>query len=144
MTTKQEIVRLARETLGTPYQHQQRVNGLALDCAGVPVYVGLKLGLKFEDITDYGKMPNPEQMRAALDKTLVRINKKSLQPGDVVWIRFQREPQHLAIVGDYPFGGLSLIHATNGAGLDRVVEHRLDEAWLSRIVAAWRYAGVEQ
>jgi len=144
MTIKQEIVRLARETLGTPYQHQQRVNWVALDCAGVPVYVGLKLGIKFEEIADYGRQPKPDEMRDALDRTLTRINKKSLQPGDVAWIRFRLEPQHLAIVGDYPLGGLSLIHATNGGGLNRVVEHRLDQQWLSRIVAAWRYSGVEQ
>jgi hypothetical protein len=32
-----EIVAIARETIGTPYAHQGRVAGLALDCAGVPV-----------------------------------------------------------------------------------------------------------
>jgi uncharacterized protein YijF (DUF1287 family) len=63
--------------------------------------------------------------------------------GDVVWMRFEKEPQHLGIVGDYVHGGLSLIHAYNGAGVNRVVEHRLDDTWRARIVAAWRYPGVE-
>ncbi len=144
MTTKEDIVRLARETLGTPYQHQQRVNGLAMDCAGVPVYVGVKLGMDFEDVTGYGRQPRPDEMKAALDRALVRVGRQHMRPGDVVWIRFQREPQHLAIVGDYPLGGLSLIHASNGAGLNRVVEHRLDAVWLSRIVAAWRFPGVDE
>ena len=144
MTTKEEIVRLARETIGTPYQHQQRVNGVAMDCAGVPVYVGLRLGVDFHDVTNYGRQPRPNEMRNALDRTLVRINKINMQPGDVAWIRFQREPQHLAIIGDYYLGGLSLIHASNGSGLNRVVEHRMDDKWLFRIVAAWRYPEVEQ
>jgi uncharacterized protein YijF (DUF1287 family) len=82
-------------------------------------------------------------MRTALDAHLERVPTSSMQPGDVVWIRFEREPQHLAIVGDYVHGGLSLIHAYNGAGPSRVCEHRLDAEWRNRIVAAWRYPGVE-
>lgn len=138
-----EIVALARETLGTSYQHQGRVNGLALDCAGVPVHVAQRLGLSLADYTRYGRLPVPGEMRAALDAHLQRVAKEALQPADVVWIRFQQEPQHLGIVADYPHGGFSLIHAYNGAGLARVIEHRLDPTWLSRIVAVWRYPGVE-
>jgi len=139
----QDIVSLARETLGTPYQHQQRVNGMALDCAGVPVYVGLKLGMDFQDVTGYGRLPKPDEMRAALDRALVRVRVSDMQIGDVVWISFQREPQHLGILGDYYLGGLSLIHAYNGGGVNKVVEHALDTQWRQRIVAAWRYPGVD-
>jgi cell wall-associated NlpC family hydrolase len=138
-----EVVAIARETLGTPYLHQQRVNGLALDCAGVPVHVGLRLGIRFDDITNYGRLPQPAEMKKALDANLIRVSKADMQPGDVAWIRFQQEPQHFAIVADYPHGGFSLIHAYNGAGLKKVVEHRLDEQWLARIVGVWRFPGVE-
>ncbi len=140
--TPAQIVAVARQTLGTPYQHQQRTNGLALDCAGVPVYVGKQLGFVFDDFTRYGRLPVPAEMRSALDATLDRVPKADMQLGDVVWIRFESEPQHLAILGDYPHGGFSLIHATNGAGLNKVVEHRLDADWLARIVGVWRFRGV--
>lgn len=143
MTTREQIVAWARETLGTPYQHQQRVNGMAMDCAGVPAYVGVKMGLPFEDVTNYGRIPQPVEMRAALDKNLVRIAKSDMLVGDLVWMRIDREPQHLGIIGDYLYGGLSLIHATNGIGKDQVVEHRLDDVWHQRIVAVWRFPGVE-
>lgn len=143
MVTRAQIVAWARETLGTPYQHQQRVNGMALDCAGVPAYVGVKLGMPFEDVTDYGRLPIPAEMRAVLEKHMVRVQKSAMQPGDVVWMRIDREPQHLGILGDYKYGGLSLIHATNGIGKDEVVEHRLDELWAKRIVAVWSFPGVE-
>jgi cell wall-associated NlpC family hydrolase len=138
-----EIVALARETIGTPYQHQGRINGVALDCAGVPAYVGRRLGLAFTDRTRYGRQPLPAEMRAALDENLQRVRKVDMQVGDVVWIRFERVPQHLAIVGDYPHGGFSLIHAYNGEGVGSVVEHRLDEQWLARIAGVWRYPGIE-
>lgn len=141
--TAQDIVALARETIGTPYQHQGRVGGLALDCAGVPVHVAKRLGIPLTDWTRYGRLPVPNEMRAALDAHLVRVSKRDMRAGDVAWLRFQQEPQHLGIVADYPLGGLSLIHAYNRAGLSRVVEHRIDTAWLARVVAVWRYPGVE-
>jgi hypothetical protein len=119
------------------------VAGLALDCAGVPVHVAKTLGVPLADYTRYGRLPVPAEMRAALDAHLERIPDERHAPGDVVWMRFEKEPQHLGIVGDYVHGGLSLIHAYNGAGVNRVVEHRLDDTWRARIVAAWRYPGVE-
>jgi cell wall-associated NlpC family hydrolase len=139
-----EVIAIARQTIGTRYQHQGRVAGVALDCAGVPVHVAKTLGIPLTDYTRYGRTPVPAEMRAALDAHLVRVPKKDIAPADVVWMRFDGEPQHLGIVGDYVHGGLSLIHAYNGAGLMKVVEHRLDDIWRSRIVAAWRYAGIEE
>lgn len=141
MTTKEQIVALARQTIGTPYQHQGRMNGLAFDCAGVPFFVGQQLGLAMGDVAGYSNLPNAAQMRAQLDSCLMRAPKSCMQAGDVAWIRFEREAQHLAILGDYPHGGFSLIHGSN-AGRARVIEHRMDEIWRSRIVAVWRYPGV--
>lgn len=138
-----QVVAIAREVLGTPYGHQGRVGGLALDCAGVPVHVARRLGMSFDDITNYGRLPQPDEMRKVLDANLIRVQKADMQFGDVAWIRFQREPQHFAILGNYRYGGFSLIHASNGSGLSKVVEHRMDEKWANRIVAVWRFPGVE-
>jgi hypothetical protein len=141
--TPREIVAIARETLNSRYGHQGRVNGLALDCAGVPVHVARRLGMSFSDVTNYGRLPVPAEMRKILDANLVRVAREAMQVGDVVWIKFRDEPQHLAIVGDYRYGGFTLIHAYNSAGLSKVVEHRLDESWSARIVSVWRFPGVE-
>lgn len=140
-----EIVAIARELLGTAYAHQGRLAGVAVDCAGVPVHVWNRLGLSLDAShpARYGRLPVPNEMREQLDLHLVRVPKAAMQIGDVVWIRFEQEPQHLAVVGDYVHGGFSLIHAYNGSGLRKVVEHRLDETWAKRIVAVWRFPGVE-
>jgi hypothetical protein len=137
------LVDIARETLGTIYGHQQRLNGVQLDCAGVPAYLANKIGLDFDDPANYGRIPIPHQMRAEVDKRLVRVTREQMEPGDVVWIRFKVDPTHFAIVADYKYGGLSLIHATNSCHINKVVEHRLDQTWLDRIVAVWRFPGVE-
>jgi hypothetical protein len=140
-----DIVAAARELIGTRYAHQGRVAGLAADCAFVPIHAAHSIGMDVQHlfIARYGRHPVPAEMRAALDDHLDRIPVAQMQPGDVVWMRFDGEPQHLGVVGDYVHGGLSLIHAYNGAGVNKVVEHRLDENWRRRIVAAWQFRGVE-
>jgi hypothetical protein len=135
------IVNTARGYVGTPYGHQGRTKGIVVDCAGVPVGVALELGFDVEDILNYSREPNPAKMQSYLDLNLKRVFKKDMEPGDVVWIRFNKLPQHLAIVGNYEHSGLSLIHASNLVGSGLVVEHRLDITWLNKIVAAWRYEG---
>lgn len=141
---KEQIVAIARETIGTPYAHQQRLNGVAMDCAGVPAYVATRLGMGGgDDPANYGRAPIPQRMRGEVDKRLIRVAKADMQPGDLVWIRFRAVPTHFAILGDYRYGGLSLIHAYNGDGVKSVVEHRMDQTWLDRIVGVWRFPGVE-
>lgn len=138
---QKRVVELARSWIGTPYGHQGRTKGLLVDCAGVPVGVAIELGFQVEDLQAYSREPNPQKMQSYLDLNLDRVNKSEMQAGDVVWIRFLKQPQHLAILGDYEHGGLTLIHAYNLVGTGKVVEHRLDEQWQNRIVAAWRFRG---
>lgn len=140
---KEQIVSIAREALNTPWRHQARLGGVAMDCAGLPIFIGKRIGLQMDALDVYGRLPVPAEMRAELDRHLVRVSKKDMQAGDVAWIKFEKEPQHFAVIGDYLHGGLSLIHAYNGAGLNKVVEHRLDDQWLARIVGVWRFPGVD-
>jgi hypothetical protein len=48
----------------------------------------------------------------------------------------------LGFIGDYEFGGLSMIHAY--AWSRKVVEHRLDDVWRRRIVALFELPGVNR
>jgi hypothetical protein len=139
----EQIVAIAREMLGARWQHQARVGGVAMDCAGLPILIGQRLGMSVDALANYGRLPQPVEMRAELERHLVRVSREAMQAGDVAWLRFDAEPQHFGILGDYVHGGLSLIHAFNGAGVNRVVEHRLDDEWRGRIVAVWRFPGVE-
>lgn len=143
MITPQKIVAIARSQLNARWQHQARVGGVAMDCAGLPILIGKQLGMSIDALANYGRLPVPAEMRRELDAHLIRVQKADMQPGDVAWIRFEVEPQHFGVIGDYVHGGLSLIHAYNGAGLNRVIEHRLDNEWLARIVGVWRFPGVD-
>ncbi|MDE3017017.1 MAG: hypothetical protein KGI29_08895 [Pseudomonadota bacterium] len=60
---------------------------------------------------------------------------EGILPGDIVLLKIDGSPQHLAIVSDME-NGLGLIHAY--APARAVVEHRLDGWWLEKIEAAFR------
>lgn len=146
MTTRTDIVDEARALLGTPFHHQGRTPGLAIDCAGVPIVVGKKLGLlplEF-DVTGYKSTPDGKTLKAYCDANMRKIDKADAQPGDVILIRWGKDgdPQHLGILGDHPNGGLSLIHA-DSRRQKCVIETALQFDRHTRLVAAYSLIGAD-
>lgn len=137
MTTRSEIVAAARGFLGVRYQHQGR-SRKGMDCAGLIVMVARACGIEARDMLGYARTPDGKSLQAHLDAQAPKTGQ--MQAGDILLMRFKREPQHLAIVTDYPFGGLAMIHSYAGAG--QVVEHRIDKQWADRIVAVYSYPEV--
>jgi cell wall-associated NlpC family hydrolase len=144
------IVAEAREWMGTPFHHQQRRKGVATDCIGYVGGVGMAVGafpadpMELPGIREYsGYSSQPDgRLIPALEKYLIRTTQALLQRGDVVCVRWGKEPHHLGIVGDYRHGGLSLMHAENWRH-HKVVEHRLSFTDNTmKFVAAFRYPGV--
>jgi NlpC/P60 family putative phage cell wall peptidase len=145
MTVSREaIVAEARTWLGVPWLHQGWHKEIGCDCIGLVRGVGHALGLV--DASDenpanarfigYPREPNPALMRAALALYLFPAERHAIWPGDVLWLRFDGEPRHLAILAD----GGNVIHALESVG--KVVEHRLDERWAQRCIGSWRFPGV--
>lgn len=128
------ILAAARACIGTPFVHQGRIPGRALDCAGLVVAVAQAIGADYRDVQGYGRTPSGRRLECALDDQpcLERIAAMDRQPGDVLLIRFAGDPQHLAI-----FAGDTLIHSYARVG--SVCEHRLASVWASRIVCAYRF-----
>jgi hypothetical protein len=88
------------------------------------------------DIRIYGREPHRNGLERVVEAGFGVAVDRAPEPGDLLLMRFEREPHHLAFAGDYVHGGLSMIHAYGTAG--KVVEHRLDDAWRGRIVAVYR------
>ena len=135
------IVAEAREYLGTKFQHQARLKGIGCDCAGLIVGVAKTLGLTAFDLLGYAPIPDGATLKKSCQENMREIPLAEIKAGDVLLFRFQAEPTHLAIVADYPAGGFSIIHSY--APSRKVVEARLDDVWIKRIVAAYRFIGVE-
>jgi len=137
--TGADVVAAARMHLNTPWAHQGRTPGVALDCAGLVICVARQLGLVASDmdVNGYSRAADGS-LPDWCDLHMQRVAGPEL--GGVLVLVCDRQPQHLGIVGDYRHGGWSIIHATNVSG--RVVETRLMFARNLRLVAAYRMPGV--
>jgi hypothetical protein len=107
-----------------------------VDCAGLVIEVAKAVRGSTFDKTDYPRMATDETMLQLCAQHLGPVSRDRMQPGDLAVFAFDRQ-RHVAILGDYVFGGLSLIHAY--APARKVVEMRLDERWRSRLLAAFRF-----
>jgi cell wall-associated NlpC family hydrolase len=129
------LVQTARQYLGVPFRHRGRTFA-GLDCAGLLWRSYADHGVILPDIRIYGREPHKNGLEAAVVAAFGVALDRAPEPGDILLMRFEREPHHLGLVGNYAHGGLSLIHAYGTAG--KVVEHRLDDTWRGRIVAVYR------
>ncbi len=127
MATPLEFVAAARAYIGTPFVHQGRSRH-GLDCVGLVVCAARDAGLSLVDRMDYSPDPGSLLIKE-LVLQLVEVPDK--QPGDVLLMRFQGEPQHSAVLA-----GDTVIHGYATVG--KVVEHRLDAKWQRRIVSVYR------
>ncbi len=98
--------------------------------------MGRNLGFTVEDLRAYGRTPDGKTLTAILDKQLIPIATEKARPGDIYLLRFNDQPQHVAIKTD-----IGIIHCY--AAARKVVEHRLDEIWQQRIIKAYRVPDVE-
>lgn len=125
------IINTARDCIGTPFRHQGRIAGKALDCAGLVVHIARSLNFKYQDVSGYERSPHKDLLKKVLDSQICLQRIDVLEPGCVVLFRIRTEPQHLAI-----FTGETIIHAYETVG--RVVEERCGEFWKKRVIAAYR------
>jgi hypothetical protein len=99
------------------------------------------VGRVYRDVEGYTRQPWRDGLREAVASQLDAVPVDDMRPGDVLLMRYRAEPQHLAIVTDYP-GALGIIHARSdvrsGNERGRVVEHRLAGLWPKRIVGVFR------
>ena len=103
-----DVVKAAREWLGTPFIHQGRVKGVGVDCAGLIIGVAHELGLSDFDIDGYPRSSSDILMEQILDTEMQRLPFALAIPGDVFFFRLKSQ-KHLAIITETnPF---YIIHA---------------------------------
>lgn len=132
----QQYVDEARKYLGTPFAHHGRGKG-TLDCAGLIIVPAKNLGRVLQDIRTYKREAYKGQLRRHIESQLgAPLAKTDWYVGCVAMMNTDAEPHHLGILGNYIYGGFSLIH-TSGEH-KKVVEHVLDSYFRRRIVAVYR------
>ena len=144
MSISDDIVTQARGWLGTPFHHQARLKKVGCDCLGLVVGVVDELGLKdstgtllasYDEVT-YSREPDGAYLMQKLVGLLEEIPITEKRAGDLGLFNVRDNPQHVAIFTDYE-GTIGMIHCY--AQARRVVEHRLDDDWASRLVKVFRW-----
>jgi hypothetical protein len=143
MRTAMDVVVAARQFLGVRFAHQGRTRA-GLDCLGLLMATAQALDLRFHgtpahalDVPSYGTRPDMVQLKAKLEAHLLPVPKRALQPADILLLKIEGLPQHLALVSDYPIAGEhGMIHAY--APARAVIEHRYDPHWQRATYAAYR------
>lgn len=137
------LIEAARKYLGTRWRHRGR-NVHGLDCAGLVVIAYADCGVELPDFRLYGREPHRDGLIkhaiAALGEPLADHD-RTLAEGDVLLMRFDKEPHHMAIVALGTYGGtpaFNIIHADGNAG--RVHEQRLTPDMAVRITHVFRRA----
>lgn len=153
MATRQRIVDVAREYIGTPWKHQAALKGVGIDCVNLLACVAYECGLgdarplaRNEVYRAYGREPLPEVLFAGCEEYLDRIPLSQATLADILLMKVPggAYPQHFSIVSAVDDDGkpLYMIHATSGAPR-RVVENRIDDATRARLFRAYRFKGID-
>lgn len=134
------MISAARGFLGASFKHRGRTPS-GVDCLGLVVLAMRAIGYEMADRKVYGRDPSQDGIALAArahfgDPVWRKGDPLSLQAGDVVLMQWHGQPNHVAIVTDYPYGGLAVIHAL--AQEQRVVEHRLSDPWPRRLIEGFR------
>lgn len=144
MSTRQHIVEVAQSWIGTPYRHQGRKKGVAIDCIGLVWGVAGELGIHEEIPANYSMSPSSDLLLQGARKKLGLVPDGDLQmiPGRiaVMWGFDRHTAQHFAIVGQRG-GIITMIHAFSKR--KAVVENTWDTFWLNRLVSMFEFPGVE-
>ena len=139
-----KILKVAKTWLGTKFHYTGRVkinsnNKGGIDCIGLIIKVGEEINacfngknISYYDYLTYSRYPNQGEMKNFLDKYFLKISEKEIKVGDLVYMNFADNLEHIGILSN-----IGIIHCYVDVGI--VVEHRLDDYWKSKIVGYYRY-----
>lgn len=138
---RDEIITEARSWIGTKWQHQAALKGVACDCVGLirGIYSALvgPVTITFNYSREWPLYKAEEKMYEEVKKYLNEIPLAEAKPGDILLFGFGKGPAyHIGIVSYDGF----IIHTWLDVG--KVVESRYDEHWRENTRFAFRFPGV--
>lgn len=134
-----KFVNAARSMIGTPWKHQGRTPGLALDCIGILVCAAKEAGMTMRDQNGYSRRPDGSSLRAAMVEHFEEVEapedgfkQSDLELGNILLFKLGPHPRH---VGIYEGNGRFIHSWATGR---RVCSVQLSADWLKNIVARYR------
>ena len=137
--TRQEIVDEARTWIGTRWQHQACLKGVAVDCVGLARGVfGELSGQKFPGPVDYPAtwhlFKAEERLYNEAAKYTREVAPEEMLPGDLLLFGFGKGPAHHCGILVTPE---TFVHAWADVG--KVAETRLDDFWRKNLRRVMRH-----
>lgn len=145
--TRQQIIDAALTLVGVPFRHQGRSIETGVDCVGLLVVIGEKIGYpEIKDITNYRRMPKESMVREVIGQNCTEIAIDEAGPGDFYLIRlFKDRLCHAAVVlsteTDIPKGIVPMLIHAGGVGRGKVKIEPISQ-YASKIGAAYRVRGL--
>lgn len=125
-----------RKYLGVKFLDMGRTEA-GLDCVGLPIVAAKNLGFYFYDVKVYSKRPDQKLIIKSIEEAgLYQVRRNEIDKGDLLLMSYEGNVQHIAIVSEKKDGLIYIIHAVTGR---EVIEHRLDDNWLSKVVMCYRF-----
>jgi len=141
-----DLVRAARQYIGTPFRHQGRLKGAGVDCCGLMICAALDCGRDLlrelrnagftdDQISRYSRDLVFEQLHSMFAAVCDPDPDEPIGSLLLIKIPNGRSP-HVAIKSE-----LGMIHAFDR--IARVTEHRIDDLWRRVIHSAWRLKEID-
>jgi len=144
---REDVVAETESWVGTPFHHEGRQKGVGVDCAGLIIGIAKNLGLADWDFLGYSRQPHPATTLGLLNelesKNIIRrIPIQDAKPGDFYLFRILEDPQHFGIIVSED----RIVHAMwkKNKSVSKCVKTRFHKYWSERIVAAYRFSGVDE
>lgn len=139
-----DIIAKAHDWIGTKFKHQGRIKKTVndsggCDCLGLIMGLEIKtknnLSLNLYDQTNYPKFTSSNILLDKLNLLLEPIKLDDIKAGNIILIKINNWPQHLAIIVDVE-PEITIIHSY--AQARRVVKQYLPKEWKSNIVGVYQ------
>lgn len=136
--TRQRVVELARDWIGTPYHHQASLKGVGCDCVGLVGGVYRELYGQslptFNYSWDWGDSNGNEDILQVAEQYFEPLPPGEGLPGDVIGIRWNklRVVKHVMILTE----NNQAIHAYNKSN---ITEIPLSKWWQNRVARVFRF-----
>lgn len=144
MHAPSDVTAAARSMIGTPFHHLGRSPGIGLDCVGLLVSTAKLLGDTAHDKAVYARFSTDNTLMHELAQCLLQVpTEAALCEGMILVFRVDRRQMHAGIVGLHPvMNELTMIHAYNKSGVNRVCEHILTDTWRKMVIGRFWYPKV--
>lgn len=127
------MIATARSWIGTPWRHQARLPGVAMDCVGAVVCSARAAGLDVPDSTDYSEDTSGSELLELVSSVCARVDRE--RAGDLLVFRVGSRLWHVGIAT----GEGTMLHSRRTLSGGSLREEEIDGGWRARLHSVWRY-----